>query len=133
MSDSQRPTLQQLVADGILPSPNPKRWVSERKVKILKAIKGNYATAEQVCGLYGISPEELANWQDLLEQHGPFGLRVTRLKRYREAGGEVSGQERPLVSHSVGHPDHARTSRGRSADRSLCDRHRAGLDKRPEK
>lgn len=70
-----------------LPPPDTKRWVTRRKAEVVAAVAGGHLTREEACARYGLTDEEFASWQRLVEAHGVRGLRVTRLKDYRTATG----------------------------------------------
>ena len=52
---------------------------------------------EAACLRYGLTVEEFRSWQRAIEQHGIYGLRVTRLQIYRDTDGASSakGSARP--------------------------------------
>lgn len=66
-----------------LPPPTINRWVIRRKAEVVSAVNGGLLTIDQACDRYSISPEELDSWQRAVERSGMPGLRVTRLKQYR--------------------------------------------------
>ena len=66
-----------------LPPPRTKRWVARRKAEVVAAVNGGLLTAHEVCDLYGLTEEELAEWQRAIAQSGLPGLRVTRLQHYK--------------------------------------------------
>ena len=69
--------------DG-LPPPNTKRWVIRRKAAVVAGVRNGIISLEEACRRYNLSVEEFLSWQRLIEDHGLRGLRVTRLKEYRE-------------------------------------------------
>jgi hypothetical protein len=68
-----------------LPPPDTKRWVVRRKAAVVAAVKNGAITLEDVCWFYDISVEEFLIWQEMVDKHGIRGLRVTRLKDYRNS------------------------------------------------
>ncbi|MBB5514852.1 hypothetical protein FHS89_000858 [Rubricella aquisinus] len=66
-----------------LPPRDTRRWVARRKALVVAAVNGNLIDREEACEVYGLSDEELQSWIDSLSAHGPNGLRVTALQRYR--------------------------------------------------
>ena len=66
-----------------LPLPSTKRWVARRKAEVVAAVNGGLLTAHEVCDRYGLSEEELGEWQRAIAQSGLPGLRVTRLQHYK--------------------------------------------------
>lgn len=69
--------------DG-LPPANTKRWVIRRKAAVVAGVRNGVISLEDACKRYNLSVEEFLSWQRLIEDHGVRGLRVTRLKEYRE-------------------------------------------------
>ena len=67
-----------------LPPTNTKRWVVRRKAVVVAAVRSGLITLEEACRRYTLSVEEFLSWQRLIDEHGVRGLRVTRLKDYRE-------------------------------------------------
>jgi hypothetical protein len=70
--------------DSDLPPPSTKRWVPRRKAAVILAIRSNAITVWDACERYGLSAEELANWERDLDQYGVPGLRSTRVQIYRD-------------------------------------------------
>lgn len=69
--------------DG-LPPANTKRWVIRRKAAVVAGVRNGIISLEDACRRYNLSVEEFLSWQRLIEDHGLRGLRVTRLKEYRD-------------------------------------------------
>ena len=67
-----------------LPPTNTKRWVVRRKAVVVTAVRCGLITLEEACRRYTLSVEEFLSWQRLIDEYGVRGLRVTRLKDYRE-------------------------------------------------
>lgn len=67
-----------------LPSPSTTRWVIRRKAEVVAAVNGGLLSCSEARTRYGISLEELVSWQLAVERSGMQGLRVTRLKHYRD-------------------------------------------------
>ncbi len=78
------PTGETLTLDT-LPPPDTKRWVIRRKAEVVAAVRGDLLSLEEACQRYGLSPEEFATWQRLVEAYGLLGLRSTRVNQYRLA------------------------------------------------
>ncbi len=72
-----------------LPPPSTKRWVIRRKAAVVAGVRAGLISLEEACRRYTLSEEEFLNWQHMIESHGMRGLRVTRLKDYREPGDPV--------------------------------------------
>jgi hypothetical protein len=65
-----------------LPSPDTKRWVIRRKAEIVAAVRGGLLSLEDACNRYGLNAEEFQCWQNVMDQFGLAGLRVTRIQFY---------------------------------------------------
>ena len=72
-----------LPSTDYLPPPDTKRWVITRKAAVVAAVHNGKISRDEVCRIYNISAEELLNWERLLGMHGPAGLRVTQVQKYR--------------------------------------------------
>jgi len=70
-----------------LPPPGTKRWVIRRKAAVVAGVRAGLLSLEDACRRYTLSEEEFLNWQQLIDSYGMRGLRVTRLKDYRETAG----------------------------------------------
>jgi transposase-like protein len=57
-------------------------WTPQRKARIVFDIIDGKTTVEQACEQYDLSVAELAQWQKTMDQHGVYGLRITRLHCY---------------------------------------------------
>ena len=69
-----------------LPSVKTKRWVIRRKAKVVAGVRAGLLSLDEACRRYHLSIDEFLSWQRQLDDHGLEGLRVTRLKKYRDAG-----------------------------------------------
>ncbi|MGR3499912.1 MAG: CtrA inhibitor SciP [Limimaricola soesokkakensis] len=67
-----------------LPSPDTERWVASRKARLLLAITVGLVSRDYAIETYGLSEEELQSWERLARRHGPEGLRVTTIQKYRQ-------------------------------------------------
>ena len=67
-----------------LPGPDTTRWVIRRKAEVVAAVSGCMLTIDEACERYNLSLEEFASWQRAVERSGMQGLRITRLKHYRD-------------------------------------------------
>jgi hypothetical protein len=67
-----------------LPGPSTTRWVIRRKAEVVAAVAGGLLTIDEVCERYSLSIEEFTGWQRAVDRSGMPGLRVTRIKLYRE-------------------------------------------------
>ena len=67
-----------------LPHPSTRRWVIRRKAEVVAAVAGGLLTVDEACARYTLSLEEFTSWQRAVDRSGMPGLRVTRIKHYRE-------------------------------------------------
>lgn len=67
-----------------LPPSETTRWVVRRKAEVLAAVRGGLLTVEEACERYSLSVEELISWDRAVERSGIAGLRVTRIRYYRD-------------------------------------------------
>ena len=67
-----------------LPPPSTTRWVIRRKAEVVAAVAGGLLTVDEACKIYSLSLEEFTGWQRAVDRSGMPGLRVTRIKLYRE-------------------------------------------------
>ena len=67
-----------------LPPSNTTRWVIRRKAEVVAAVDGNLLTLDEACARYALTIEELVSWQRAVDRAGMQGLRVTRIKKYRD-------------------------------------------------
>ena len=68
----------------LLPPPTTRRWVVRRKAEVVAAVSGGLLTVDEACQRYALSLEEFTGWQRAVDRSGMPGLRVTRLKQYRD-------------------------------------------------
>ena len=67
-----------------LPPRDTTRWVVRRKAEVVSAVAGGLLTVDEACQRYSLSLEEFTSWQRAVDRSGMPGLRVTRIKHYRE-------------------------------------------------
>ena len=67
-----------------LPPVNTTRWVVRRKAEVVAAVAGGLLSVDDACKRYSLSIEEFTSWQRAVGRHGMPGLRVTRIKQYRD-------------------------------------------------
>ena len=60
------------------------RWVVRRKAEVVAAVAGGLLTVDEACQRYSLSLEEFTSWQRAVDRSGMPGLRVTRIKHYRD-------------------------------------------------
>ncbi len=66
-----------------LPPPNIRRWIAQRKARVVNAVQTGLLSLDEACERYGIPIDEFLSWQRLFDEHGLQGLRATRLQKYR--------------------------------------------------
>src|SRR4026209_2286498 len=69
---------------GSLPPAEPPRWVARRKAEVVAAVSGGLLSVDEACKRYSLSLEEFTSWQRAVDRSGMPGLRVTRIKHYRD-------------------------------------------------
>jgi hypothetical protein len=74
-----------------LPPANTKRWVVRRKAMVVLGVRGGLLSLDEACEYYNLSEEEYQSWSELIDRHGIRGLRVTRLKEYRDTSPKSAG------------------------------------------
>ena len=67
-----------------LPAAGTSRWVVRRKAEVVAAVAGGLLSVDEACARYTLSLEEFTSWQRAVDRSGMPGLRVTRIKHYRE-------------------------------------------------
>src|SRR5919112_2565085 len=67
-----------------LPPADTTRWVVRRKAEVVAAVSGGLLTVDEACERYNLSFEEFTSWQRAVDRSGMPGLRVTRIKHYRD-------------------------------------------------
>lgn len=75
-----------------LPPRNTKRWVIRRKAEVVAGVRAGLITLEEACEMYTLTLEEFMSWQRLIDEHGLYGLRITRLQDYRRQEDETDMQ-----------------------------------------
>ena len=83
-----------------LPPPNTTRWVVRRKAEVVAAVAGGLLTVDEACQRYSLSLEEFTGWQRAVDRSGMPGLRVTRIKQYRDQY-ERQQRDNPVESAHV--------------------------------
>ena len=66
-----------------LPAPDTKRWVIQRKARVVAAVQVGLLSLEDACNRYMLTTDEFLSWQSSISQHGHAGLRITRSQQYR--------------------------------------------------
>ena len=74
-----------LLSYNDLPPPGTKRWVVRRKVEVVAGVREGLISLNDALRRYNLTVDEFRSWQRLFDNHGPDGLKITRLKEYRRA------------------------------------------------
>ena len=67
-----------------LPPVHTTRWVVRRKAEVVAAVAGGHLSVDDACKRYSLSLEEFTSWQRAVDRSGMPGLRVARIKQYRD-------------------------------------------------
>ena len=67
-----------------LPPRDTSRWVVRRKAEVVAAVTGGLLSVDEACERYSLTLEEFAGWQRAIDRAGMPGLRVTRIRQYRD-------------------------------------------------
>ena len=67
-----------------LPPEETRRWVASRKSAVVKGIAYGLIGEDEAMRMYGLSRDELMEWQSALKIHGEAALRATALQKYRQ-------------------------------------------------
>ncbi|MFC4293564.1 DUF1153 domain-containing protein [Novosphingobium tardum] len=67
-----------------LPEPSMTRWTIRRKAEVVAAVDGGLLTIDEALDRYKLSLEEFVMWRMAIERSGVNGLRVTKVKYYRD-------------------------------------------------
>lgn len=105
-----------------LPPPQTDRWVVRRKAEVVAAVSRGLLTIEQACDRYSLSVEEFTSWQRAIDRRGMPGLRVTRLKEFRDQDAQrpvrIEAQQRCSIRGQDG--DFRRATLLNLSDRGFC-------------
>ncbi len=75
----------QIMTRADLPAPDTTRWIARRKALVVRAVAHGLLSQDEALARYGLSDEEFALWCKAVADHGEAGLRVTKLKTYRQS------------------------------------------------
>ncbi|MBU2993226.1 DUF1153 domain-containing protein [Octadecabacter sp. 1_MG-2023] len=67
-----------------LPSPTTRRWVASRKALVVQAVACGLLTRADASETYGLSDDELTEWESAVRDHGVNALKATTLQKYRQ-------------------------------------------------
>ncbi len=69
--DSGAPSAQpeeRWLAVAFLPPPETKRWVIDRKARVVAAVRSGDVSLDEVCLRYNLTVEEFLNWTDAINR-----------------------------------------------------------------
>jgi len=67
-----------------LPPAETRRWVASRKAYVVKAVVYGLLSRDEAKETYGLSDEELSEWESAVQKHGVRALKTTSLQKYRQ-------------------------------------------------
>lgn len=67
-----------------LPKPATRRWVASRKAGVVKAVVHGLLSRSEAREMYGLSDDELNEWENAVRDHGENALKATSLQKYRQ-------------------------------------------------
>ncbi len=67
-----------------LPPPETRRWVASRKACVVKAVAFALISREEAKENYGLSEDELVEWENAVRDHGERALKTTALQKFRQ-------------------------------------------------
>lgn len=68
-----------------LPPADTRRWVASRKARVVRAVTAGLIPLAEALDRYGLSEEEFGLWRAAVEAHGEAALKVTAIRRFRQA------------------------------------------------
>jgi hypothetical protein len=67
-----------------LPTPETRRWVASRKACVVKAVSFGLLSRDEAKSTYGLSEDELCEWENAVREHGEAALKATSVQKYRQ-------------------------------------------------
>ncbi len=67
-----------------LPPAHTHRWVASRKACVVKAVANGLLSRDEAKTTYGLSDDELTEWESAVREHGEKALKATSLQKYRQ-------------------------------------------------
>lgn len=67
-----------------LPAPTTRRWVASRKAVVVRAVGVGLLGRDEAKDMYGLSDDELTEWETAVRDHGVMALKATALQKYRQ-------------------------------------------------
>jgi len=66
-----------------LPPTKTRRWVASRKACVVRAVEHGLLARAEAQEMYGLSEEELSEWETAVREHGEVALKATALQKFR--------------------------------------------------
>ncbi len=85
-----------------IPPANTSRWVVRRKAQVVAAVTGGLLTLDEALARYSLTLEEFSGWLRAIDRAGVPGLRVTRIKDYRDSKGPEAQASSPTYGLALG-------------------------------
>ena len=67
-----------------LPPPQTRRWVASRKACVVRAVTFGLLTRDEAQEMYGLSKDELNEWETAVRDHGEVALKTTSLQKFKQ-------------------------------------------------
>jgi hypothetical protein len=67
-----------------LPPRETRRWVASRKACVVRAVSYGLVSRDEAKDTYGLSNEELSEWEGAVRDHGEVALKATALQKYQQ-------------------------------------------------
>ncbi|WP_375282212.1 DUF1153 domain-containing protein [Pseudooctadecabacter sp.] len=67
-----------------LPPVDTRRWVASRKACVVKAVACGLLARDEAKDMYGLSEDELTEWESAVRNFGEVALKATTVQKYRQ-------------------------------------------------
>ena len=67
-----------------LPPATTRRWVASRKASVVRAVASGLLSREEAKSTYGLSEDELMEWETAVQRHGEVALKATSVQKFRQ-------------------------------------------------
>ncbi|WP_296420021.1 DUF1153 domain-containing protein [Pseudooctadecabacter sp.] len=67
-----------------LPPADTRRWVASRKACVVRAVAYGLLVRDEAKSMYGLSEDELSEWEAAVRNHGEIALKATTVQKYRQ-------------------------------------------------
>jgi hypothetical protein len=68
-----------------LPPRETRRWVASRKACVVRAVSYGLVSRDEAKDTYGLSDDELSEWEVAVRDHGEVALKATALQKFIQA------------------------------------------------